>query len=75
MAAKAVKDTTVKKCWSKFRPAATSETRSISEEPTNDNFVSDVVELMKESPGFEECDQENVHEWLECEEAILATDY
>ena len=62
-----VKETTVKKSWSKLRPAATSETRPMSEEPTNENFVLDVVELMRESPGFEECDPENVYEWLECD--------
>ena len=56
-----VKETTVIKSWSKLRPAATSETRPMSEEPTNENFVSD-VELMRKSPGFKECDQENFHE-------------
>ena len=62
-----VKETTVKKSWSKLRPASTFKSRPMSEEPTNENFVSDVIELMRESPGFEECDQEDVHQQLECE--------
>ncbi|XP_054741535.1 jerky protein homolog-like [Anastrepha obliqua] len=60
-----VKTTTLKKSWNKLCPAVESEASPTSEEPTNENFVSEMVELMKEVPGFEECDQENVHEWLE----------
>ncbi|XP_053968354.1 jerky protein homolog-like [Anastrepha ludens] len=60
-----VKATTLKKSWNKLCPAVESEASPTSEEPTNENFVSEMVELMKEVSGFEECDQENVHEWLE----------
>ncbi|XP_054734765.1 jerky protein homolog-like [Anastrepha obliqua] len=60
-----VKVTILKKSWNKLCPAVESEASSTSEEPTNENFVSEIFELMKEVSGFEECDQENVHEWLE----------
>ncbi|XP_054727190.1 jerky protein homolog-like [Anastrepha obliqua] len=63
-----VKATTLKKSWNKLCPAVESEASLTSEEPTNENFVSEMVELMKEVPGFEECDQENVHEWLKFDE-------
>ncbi|XP_054745490.1 jerky protein homolog-like [Anastrepha obliqua] len=63
-----VKATTLKKSWNKLCPAVESEASPTSEEPTNENFVSEMVELIKEVLGFEECDQENVHEWLEFDE-------
>lgn len=64
----AAEETTLKKSWNKLCPTVKSETRHTPEKPTNENFVSEVVELMKESSGFEECNQENVHEGLECGE-------
>ncbi|KAG8296476.1 hypothetical protein J6590_056035 [Homalodisca vitripennis] len=42
-----------------------SETRPTPEKPRNDTVFLEVVELLKESSGFEECDQENINEWLE----------
>lgn len=63
-----VKESNLKKAWNKLCPTFDSETRPSPEEPRNETFVSEVVELLKESSGFEECDQENIHEWLECDE-------
>ncbi|XP_053960505.1 jerky protein homolog-like [Anastrepha ludens] len=71
MAAKAwanVKATTLKKSWNKICPVVESEASPTSAKPTNENFVSEIVELMNVVSGFEECDQENVHEWLEFDE-------
>ncbi|XP_054745991.1 jerky protein homolog-like [Anastrepha obliqua] len=63
-----VKATTLKKTWNKLCPAVESEASPTSKEPPNENFVSEMVELMKEVSGFEECDQEIEHEWLEFDE-------
>ncbi|XP_053960531.1 jerky protein homolog-like [Anastrepha ludens] len=63
-----VKPTTLKKSWNKLCPAVESEASPTSKGSTNENFVSEMVELMKEVSGFGECDPENVHEWLEFDE-------
>lgn len=58
-----VKETTLKKAWNKVPPTE-NETTPTPEEPPN-QFVSELVGLVNQSPGFEECDDENIHKWLE----------
>ncbi|PSN48413.1 hypothetical protein C0J52_12094, partial [Blattella germanica] len=33
----------------------------------NTEFISELAGLIKESSGFQECDQENIQNWLECD--------
>lgn len=60
-----VKDTTLAKAWNKLLPS--DESITAPEEPANSQFVSQLARLIKESSGFEECDQENIQDWLECD--------
>ncbi|KAJ8886665.1 hypothetical protein PR048_012877 [Dryococelus australis] len=60
-----VKDNTLAKAWYKLLPS--DECITAPEEPPNNQFVSDVAGLIKESSGFEECDKENIQDWLECD--------
>lgn len=59
-----VKKTTLKKACNKLSPNLAAPT---PQEPPN-QFVSVLVGLINQSPAFEECDDENIHEWLECDE-------
>lgn len=58
-----VKETTLKKACNKLSPTLTAPT---PQEPPN-QFVSELVGLINQSPAFEECDDGNIHEWLECD--------
>lgn len=60
-----IKDTTLAKAWNKLLPS--DESITAPEEPPNSQFVSELAGLIKESSGFEECDQENIQDWLECD--------
>lgn len=57
-----VKKTALKKAWNKLSPTETAPT---PEEPLN-QLVSELVGLINQSSPFEECDDKNTHEWLEC---------
>jgi hypothetical protein len=68
-----VKETTLRRAWGKLYKAdevneQLDENPSPSQEVPNSQFVSELVELINQSPCFEECDQENIHEWLDCDE-------
>ncbi|UYV81470.1 hypothetical protein LAZ67_20001288 [Cordylochernes scorpioides] len=68
MAAKAwatLKDTTLAKSWNKLLPSGGSITAS--EELPNSKFVSELAELITKSSVFEECDQKDIQNWLECD--------
>lgn len=58
-----VKETTLKKAWNKHCP---TETAPAPEELSN-QFVSKLVGPINQSPGFEDCDHDNIHEWLKCD--------
>ncbi|XP_054281171.1 jerky protein homolog-like [Macrosteles quadrilineatus] len=58
-----VKETTLKKAWNKLCPTEAAPT---PEEPPT-QFVSELVGLINQSPEFEDCDQDNIQEWLECD--------
>ncbi|XP_067144543.1 jerky protein homolog-like [Centruroides vittatus] len=60
-----VKDTTLVTAWNKLLPS--DESISAPEEPPNSQFASHMCGLIKECYGFEECDNENIQDWLECD--------
>ncbi|XP_067136916.1 jerky protein homolog-like [Centruroides vittatus] len=60
-----VKDTTLVTAWNKLLPS--DESISAPEEPPNSQFASHLCGLIKECYGFEECDNENIQDWLECD--------
>ncbi|XP_023214516.1 jerky protein homolog-like [Centruroides sculpturatus] len=60
-----VKDTTLATAWNKLLPSYGSIIAP--EEPPNSQFVSQLFGLIKERSGFEECDEENIQDWLKCD--------
>ncbi|XP_067136655.1 jerky protein homolog-like [Centruroides vittatus] len=60
-----VKDTTLATAWNKLLPS--DESITAPEEPPNSQFVSQLFGLIKECSGFEECDEENIQDWLKCD--------
>lgn len=54
-----VKETTLNKACNKLSPTLTAPT---PQEPPN-QFVSELVELINQSPAFEECNDEYDHEY------------
>ncbi|XP_067140340.1 jerky protein homolog-like [Centruroides vittatus] len=60
-----VKQTTLATAWNKLLPS--DESIAAPEEPPNSQFVSQLFDLIKECPGFEECDKENIQDWLKCD--------
>ncbi|XP_067123781.1 jerky protein homolog-like [Centruroides vittatus] len=60
-----VKDTTLVTAWNKLLPS--DESISAPEEPPNSQFSSHLCGLIKECYGFEECNNENIQDWLKCD--------
>ncbi|UYV67046.1 K02A2.6-like, partial [Cordylochernes scorpioides] len=60
-----LKDTTLAKSWNKLLPS--EESITASEELPNSQFVSELAELITTSTVFEECDQKDIQDWLECD--------
>lgn len=68
-----VKDTTLEKAWNKLCP----KTRDPQEkgytdpddpqEPQESYDPNEIREIIKEAPGFEECDNANIDDWLNCD--------
>ncbi|UYV75440.1 hypothetical protein LAZ67_13000278 [Cordylochernes scorpioides] len=60
-----LKDTTLAKYWNKLLPL--EESITASEELPNNQFVSELAELITKSSVFKECDQKDMQDWLECD--------
>ncbi|UYV67051.1 hypothetical protein LAZ67_4003763 [Cordylochernes scorpioides] len=60
-----LKDITLAKSWNKLLPS--EESITASEELPNSQFVSELAEIITKSSVFEECDQKNIQDWLECD--------
>lgn len=59
-----VKEVTLKKAWHKLSPEPQI---SSAENDASSEVVSELSELMKDAVGFEECDEQNINEWLNCD--------
>ncbi|KAJ8869894.1 hypothetical protein PR048_028903 [Dryococelus australis] len=60
--------------WATYKLLPSDEWITAPEEPPNSQFVSDEAGLIKESLGFEECEQENIQDWLEYHSYLVLTD-
>ncbi|KAK9693032.1 hypothetical protein QE152_g34471 [Popillia japonica] len=68
-----VKDTTLEKAWNKLcpKPRDSQENSDTdpddSQVPQENDDPDEIREIIKEAPGFEECDKANIDDWLNCD--------
>lgn len=68
-----VKDTTLEKAWNKLCPKPTNPQESDDPDPDNpqepheSDDPDELREIIKQVPGFEECDNANIDDWLNCD--------
>ncbi|KAK9694501.1 hypothetical protein QE152_g33511 [Popillia japonica] len=68
-----LKDTTLEKAWNKLclKPRDSQENGDTDpddpQEPQENDDPDEIREIIKEAPGFEECDKANIDDWLNCD--------